>query len=370
MKKVCANCFKDTVARYFICVHGDLGDCEFCGSRRRKVTSAHTLWPLFEELLALYQPYQPMSSDSLGEGESLACCLGEWNLFSDEIDEEAQNLILDEIRGVDPRDGSTYSADWWEAKDDAWYVNPLRDRWSWFADHLKRRQRFLIQDDPLGEIIRPEKWVPRLLKEAHAIRTLKKRTSLYRGRLGFAERPSPNTGRAPLSPRLMGAPPPVLARAGRANPVGIPVLYCALETETAIIEAGRFPGAVVSVRELRARKKLRLADLTYDRSPLEPLGTPNLAKEIQERTLLGSLGDALGRPIHPDDSQIEYLPTQYLAEVIQSEGYDGICYPSALNPKGTNVVIFDPADVRITDRGNVYDLGFAQYSIHPNPSRQ
>jgi len=97
----------------------------------------------------------------------------------------------------------------------------------------------------------------------------------------------------------MGAPPPKFARASRANPEGIPFLYCAFEPETAIVETGRFPGAVVSLRELRPRKLLRLADLRGDKSIIEPLDTRDLAEQVEKATLLGSLGRALAEPIHP-----------------------------------------------------------------------
>ena len=165
----------------------------------------------------------------------------------------------------------------------------------------------------------------------------------------------------------MGAPPAKSARASRANPEGISFLYCAFEAKTAIVETGRFPGAVVSLRELRVRKPLRLANLRGDRSIIEPLGTSNLAEEVETATLLGSLGRALAEPIHPDDSALEYVPTQYLAEVIRASGYDGICFQSALNPNGTNVVIFDPTNVRITRRAWIFELGPADYTVHPNP---
>ena len=124
---------------------------------------------------------------------------------------------------------------------------------------------------------------------------------------------------------------------------------------------------MVSLREIRPRKLLRLADLRGDESVIEPLGTPNLAEEVERSTLLGSLGRALGKPIHPDDSAIEYVPTQYLSEVIRSAGYDGMCFESALYSKGTNIVIFDPADVRLTRRAWVFEVGRAEYMIHPDP---
>jgi hypothetical protein len=194
---------------------------------------------------------------------------------------------------------------------------------------------------------------------------MKKGARLFRARMGFAL--DPTHRRVPLPQRELEAPPSRFAKAGRANADGIAVLYCAVEANTAIIETGRFPGAVVSLRELRLKKALQLADLTGNAEILEPLATPNLREKVANRTLLESLGRALGQPIHPEDSAIEYVPTQYLAEVIRSAGYDGICFQSALNPKGTNVVIFDPATTRITRRGWIFELGRAEYTIHPNP---
>ncbi len=102
---------------------------------------------------------------------------------------------------------------------------------------------------------------------------------------------------------------------------------------------------------------------------IEPLDTRHLAEEIDNATLLGSLGRAFAEPIHPDDSAVEYVPTQYLSEVIRAADYDGMCFESALNPLGTNVVIFDPTNMRITRRGWIFTLGQAQYSIRPDPKR-
>ncbi|MGA3169565.1 MAG: RES domain-containing protein [Chthoniobacteraceae bacterium] len=367
MSYVCSNCFEDKTARQFIRKNGTLGDCDFCGSKHRKVLQARQLRDLFEELINLYRMYDPAPGTECWDGETLAECLKDWEIFSEVCEKKIQNAILDDIMGFDRRDGDLSAFDDWEAKSDHWTTNPLHMRWSWFADYVKRHRRFIIEEDTAGEIMHPESWVPDLLVEAHAIRELKENKRLFRGRLGRVDAAPPRGGETPLPPEQMGAPPPKLAKAGRANPEGISFLYCALEPETAIVETGRFPGAVVSLRELRTRQPLRLADLTDRRSVLEPLATNNLADEVRNRTLLGSLGRALGEPVHPEDSSIEYIPTQYLAEVIRSVGYDGICFSSALKPEGTNIVLFNPAHVRITQIGWVFTLGRADYTIHPNP---
>jgi RES domain len=46
--------------------------------------------------------------------------------------------------------------------------------------------------------------------------------------------------------------------------------------------------------------------------------------------------------VDPGTADIEYLPTQYLSDLIRHVGYDGIAYPSAMGGgSGKNVVLFD-----------------------------
>jgi len=55
----------------------------------------------------------------------------------------------------------------------------------------------------------------------------------------------------------------------------------------------------------------------------------------------------LSIPIRRDDTDIDYIPTQYVAEFIKSEGYDGILYKSSLSESGKNIVIFNPELIKI-----------------------
>ena len=55
----------------------------------------------------------------------------------------------------------------------------------------------------------------------------------------------------------------------------------------------------------------------------------------------------LSRPLRSRDDLTDYIPSQKLAERIQAAGVDGIRYPSAMAPGGTNVVLFDSTLVNI-----------------------
>ena len=48
------------------------------------------------------------------------------------------------------------------------------------------------------------------------------------------------------------------------------------------------------------------------------------------------IGEALTRPVAPATIDVEYVPTQMLAEAFRIRGFDGILYKSHLG-KGVNV---------------------------------
>jgi hypothetical protein len=49
----------------------------------------------------------------------------------------------------------------------------------------------------------------------------------------------------------------------------------------------------------------------------------------------------IAKPLRRSDSHIEYLPTQYIAEFIKSQGYNGVEYASTLREGGYNLAVFD-----------------------------
>jgi len=124
MSYVCANCFQDKIARRFIRNKGISGDCDFCGSKNRKVIQAYQLRDLFEEVVGLFEQYElPPGSESWMGGETLAKCLQDWEIFPEDGNEKTQNEILDEIMGFDRRDGDNLASDDWAAKSSHWAAN-------------------------------------------------------------------------------------------------------------------------------------------------------------------------------------------------------------------------------------------------------
>ncbi len=139
----------------------------------------------------------------------------------------------------------------------------------------------------------------------------------------------------------MGAPPEWKARAGRGNPSGISYLYVSDEEATAIAEVRPYLGAKVSIAKIESQSTLRLVDVARNRKVFSPFLEPYLEEVLEAFQMLQILNEQLSRPIAPDDAELDYLPTQYFAEVVRDRGFDGIRYQSAVSTNGTNVMVFD-----------------------------
>jgi hypothetical protein len=60
-----------------------------------------------------------------------------------------------------------------------------------------------------------------------------------------------------------------------------------------------------------------------------------------------AIDQAFATPVSKADEAREYIPTQIIAELFKSAGYDGLVYKSLLSEDGFNLALFnlDVADV-------------------------
>lgn len=68
---------------------------------------------------------------------------------------------------------------------------------------------------------------------------------------------------------------------------------------------------------------------------------------------------AFSQPVSPSDDTADYVPTQIIADLFKSKGYDGIIYRSAFGG-GYNVALFDLEMAELSNCGlyTVKDLKF------------
>lgn len=339
----CDNCFDDHVVIKRIQDCGKTGTCDLC-KKPAKVLDASELRELFAPLLARYCKVEEIPSHlrDFYSGYTLADCLNEdWCLFKDHVEDADANELLDQIRGVIHRPDEASFQHFsneaeWVSRFDLNTFQRLR-LWDAFAHEIKTTRRFVF-DPQFDEITGSGGWFEEALKGRRD--EIRKGTVLYRARVSN-ERLQNDKGEQ-WGAKEMGCPPNARrVKGGRANPAGITYLYCAEEEATAIAESRAYVGAIVAVSEVVAAKTFTIVDLSRQECIPSPFEQECIDDALDRRAFLNRLNSLLSVPIGPDDQEIDYLPTQYLAERIFRWNYDGIRYGSAMNGGGKNLVLFD-----------------------------
>ena len=130
---------------------------------------------------------------------------------------------------------------------------------------------------------------------------------------------------------------------GRINPAGISYLYASNRRETAALEARPHISQLVSIAEVRTTDQIVLFDLTRD------VFADDESPDDQTKMFRKLLAHYFSRPNYSGDQA--YLVTQYISEYVKGRigettglHFDGICFSSSLDRKGTNCVIFDTTE--------------------------
>ena len=136
------------------------------------------------------------------------------------------------------------------------------------------------------------------------------------------------------------------AKAGRANPPGIPHLYLATTKETAMAEVRPWIGSIISVAEFETTKELSIIDCFTDNLAKGYFTNDKPTAKMKEQKVWADINQAFSKPISVEEQDTDYVPTQIIAEFFRRHGYDGIFYKSMLG-EGLNVVLFNLDDVKI-----------------------
>lgn len=340
----CANCFVSPTLKDHIDTEGTVGNCDFCSSKKVKCLKVSDLNELFEPIFGLYREIEYgtdyfQGDDPIDHGELLPRLIeNDWYpIFSDDFDEDMLddfwNSLVEQER---------FDKDYSPLDLSGLYVmseDSFENSWDYFSDYLRTDRRFtIIRDD----ILHFTEFLPELLSGIEV--QVNSGEKYFRARLGSGEETEP------FPKEKMGAPPPERTLAGgRANPPGIPFLYLSDKAKTAIAEVRPWKGATVSIATFTTKDNIKLVDLTQKFYIDDSFSYDNnLQFVITDHRILRRLGRELSKPINPEKISIEYIPTQYVTEIIRNLKYDGMIYPSALG-KGKNIVLFDETVVECED---------------------
>lgn len=213
------------------------------------------------------------------------------------------------------------------------------DAYDRFAREIVGRARFVWDDVT-------QHFLDSVLAQAHErVDTIGPNIILWRAQVGheFRTVDDDNAGPydvpAPLPPARM-TPLSSRAREGRANPKGIPCLYLATHLGTAIAEVRPWIGSEVSVGQFVPTRELRLVNCTEHEEAKLFLPLSAAPPDSWDTRVWCAIDYAFSRPLTPSDDEADYAPTQVLAELLMSGGFDGIAYASSLGD-GHNVALFD-----------------------------
>jgi hypothetical protein len=352
----CSNCFAHRWLKNYVQQHSARqGKCDVCESEDVPLLSPHELAGPFQNMLSMY-----VVADTFESGEPLLSLIQwRWEVFDDDLSEQTQAALLEEIVNSDwdDDDGEPMldANELYMLKASQWFHNTHGDTWEQFCWDVRRDPQIEI---PFDGFIAEEL--------AESEEALREGTAFFRARPGFTL--DENEERLPWSRAEIGAPPSEKAKAGRANTEGQRVLYVADQEKTAVSEIRPALGFYVSVADLTLRRDCRVLDLTKEMAEISPFDGESVGWHIEIRELLNRLGEEMSRPLERVDDKTLYIPCQKLAEYIRQNRFDGIRYPSALNPGGSSVVFFDPevAQVGGSKLVHVTEVKF-EYEIDDEP---
>ena len=350
----CVNCFKDAEIKAIIQSYNITDDCDFCGEKSVSVYQIGvdtTISDLFDGLLDVYTTAASLPiafpKDSTDLIKNILC--NKWHIFNVEPD-RIYRLITsiccerynDQPELFDTTVGISQSQDQNYLEKSAIIKNYS---WADFVEAIKLKNRFHtdhMNKDVLDLFI------------GYVRKTYKAGTTFYRARIC-----STKNG---FDISDMGAPPPQLATAGRANPEGISILYLADTVKTTLheIRAGAYDYVAIGCFELQQDMEIiNLADIDKI-SPFIGIDFTQHAVNIEH---LRKISQEIAKPLRRHDSLLDYLPTQYVSDYIKSKGYDGIEYISTMCPDGINLAIFGEGLFRCINK-TVYDIKSLTYSYN------
>lgn len=354
----CIHCFIDPEIRAAIEMAGHKGNCPICGQTDTWIYDSEqdadktAVEEMLDSVLSLYIPQSELPAWYPEEGMEMIedKLLEDWNIFSGSA-AEVKRIVSDHVAESFDLDSRLLSQPVGipQLYDEA-YLNAkaIMRIYSWdnFKKYLRNENRF--HNKHINHVI-----LESVLKETEI--TIPIGTRLYRARV------SDKKGH----PRSkMWAPPDDEASPGRANSKGQSCLYLCSERETTVKEIRARAFDYVTIATFKLNRDIRVLDLSsiVHNSPFYS-ENDKAAYLINEKTLRQIQND-LAKPMSRLDSELDYLPTQYISDFAKFLGYDGVKYFSTFDKTSYNVALFDSSACDCTYR-KVFLIGDLQYEMTP-----
>lgn len=324
MPNVCKHCFSDTELIAFIIAQSKSGDCDFCGAKDIESLPLEELYDFFKELLNNFKK----TADGIALKSEIQ---GNWSLFSSLnnaykiLNYVISNINIDISNADEKVDFSE------EILDNVNYWDKLKNQLIW-------ERRYLTDINYLTDELGWDGFFNSKIE-------LPKGLKLYRGRIHHA------TSQPHYSDTDMFCPPKNKATAGRANPIGIPFLYLSDNADTVLYEIRGSYLDEISIGTFSLKDDLKSNIMISDFTETETIFHPSrVAERIKTTLLKQKISVDLSKPMRRYDSEVDYIPTQFICEFIKVyTDVQGIKFRSSLHTLGNNIVIFNQDLMQCTD---------------------
>lgn len=321
MNFVCSNCFTDTELIGFILTRNQISDCDCCGAKNIAVLPFEELLDFFKELLDNFQ------KSERGFGIT-ALIQSNWSFFKDlALGDKIINNALNQLNTI------FASSDELVNFSDEIIENV--DYWQKLKEQLKWEKRYLTDINFLTDDLGWDGFF-----ESKTV--IEKKDILYRARLHS------NADSEAFTEENMFCPPKHIAGGGRANPSGIPYLYLSDNEETILYEIRASYLDEITVASFGLADHIEENIVISDFTEVPSLFTPNqINKRIKSTLLKKIISLDLSTPMRRYDSDLDYIPTQFICEFIKVfTNVQGIKFRSSLHNVGNNLVLFDQTQLK------------------------
>lgn len=337
---ICEKCFCDVEIISKIRNKGWLGNCSLCNNKNVYVYDTDRddeLTMMFEELISIYTPVSllpksfPRSETKLLKNE----LLNNWRIFNNKTETEVYRFMVSVCKDkyCENHELFDYPVGIVELYDKEYLSEHsllTTNSWDDFVDALIRKNRFhthFINSDLFRRFC------------TYIRRSYKVGDIFWRSRIS-------NEDGIPIID--MGAPPFEKTINGRANARGIRCLYLSDSIETTIYETRAGVYDYLTIGKFRLKKDIIVVDFKMI-DHISPFieGLDCLEYAIN-REHLNRINSEMGRVMRRSDSPLEYVPTQYITDLIKSFEHDdeveysGIEYKSVMYNDGYNLAVFEP----------------------------
>ena len=369
-KKVCRDCMGDRHLKDLIKNKGFMGNCDYCGNRRKVVELEELLELIVSGIRFKYEK----ADDYIFKGEYSVDTCDRYDVVRDiacEAEIDNQELI-DDIE-------KTLNDDVWCERGSVYETDHDRYLMDWhnFCELVKYKIRYVFyrsrKKNEAYDAVSPVEILDKVglfVEELRLICQKSESTRLFRGR-------THGENEVLSEPKDFGPPPVEYAAANRMSPEGIPMFYAAFQVETALAEIEDSKSCATVARFITSRpltmvdlsklKRMRLPSI-FDEDGRELRQTILFLKKFAEEISLKTVG----KPA------IDYVPTQIMTEYFrhvfrynEDKPIDGIIYSSAAKEGGHCAVLFmddkDYADSEkcMVNKGLMYLKHYKKQYVQP-----